>query len=67
MRLIDLDIQVKLSFEVKYYPILSCPQDNSPGITPDSKVHGAIMGPIWGQQDPGGSHVVPMNIAIRDS
>ena len=24
---------------------------------PDSKVHGANMGPIWGRQDPGGPHV----------
>ena len=24
-------------------------------IYPDSKVHGAHMGPIWGQQDPGGA------------
>ena len=31
---------------------------------PDSKVHGANMGPIWGQQDPGGPHVGPMNFAI---
>ena len=30
----------------------------------DSKVHGAIMGLIWGRQDPGGSHVGPMNFAI---
>ena len=28
---------------------------------PDSKVHGANMGPIWGRQDPGGPHVGPMN------
>ena len=28
---------------------------------PDSKVHGANMGSIWGRQDPGGSHVGPMN------
>ena len=34
---------------------------------PDSKVHGANMGPIWGQQDPGGSHVGPMNIAIWEA
>ena len=27
---------------------------------PDSKVHGANMGTIWGRQDPGGSHVGPM-------
>ena len=28
---------------------------------PDSKVHGATMGSIWGRQDPGGPHVDPMN------
>ena len=28
-------------------------------LPPDSKVHGANMGPIWGQQDPGGPHVGP--------
>ena len=32
--------------------------------SPDRKVHGANMGPIWGRQDPGGSHVGPMNLAI---
>ena len=31
---------------------------------PDSKVHGANMGRIWGQQDPGGPHVGPISIAI---
>ena len=31
---------------------------------PDSKVHGANMGPIWGPQDPGGPHVGLMNLAI---
>ena len=31
---------------------------------PDSKVHGANMGPIWDRQDPGGTHVGPMNFAI---
>ena len=31
---------------------------------PDSKVHGANMGPIWGWQHPGGPHVGPMNFAI---
>ena len=35
-------------------------------IIPDSKVHGANMGPIWGRQDPGGPHVGPMNFAIWD-
>ena len=31
---------------------------------PHSKVHGAIMGPIWGRQDSGGPHIGPMNFAI---
>ena len=31
---------------------------------PDSKVHGANMGSIWGQQGPGGPYVGPMNLAI---
>ena len=34
---------------------------------PDSKVYGAIMGPIWGRQDPGGPHVGPINCAIWES
>ena len=34
---------------------------------PDGKVHGANMGPIWGRQDPSGSHIGPMNFAIRDA
>ena len=33
---------------------------------PDNKVHGTNMGPIWGREDPGGSHVGPMNFAIWD-
>ena len=33
--------------------------------SPDSKVHGAYMGPTWGRQDPGGPHVGPMNLAMR--
>ena len=32
---------------------------------PDSKVHGANMGPIWVLSAPGGPHVGPMNLAIR--
>ena len=33
-------------------------------MNPDSKDHGANMGPIWGRQDPGGPYVGPMNCAI---
>ena len=31
---------------------------------PDSNIHGANIGPIWGRQDPGGPHVGLMNLAI---
>ena len=31
---------------------------------PDNKVHGANMGSSWGRQDPGGSHVGRMILAI---
>ena len=31
---------------------------------PDSKVHGANMGPTWVLWSPGGPHVGPMNLAI---
>ena len=34
-------------------------------ILPDSKVHGAYMGPILVLTAPDGPHVGPMNIAIR--
>ena len=34
--------------------------------SPDSKVHVAYMGPTWGQQNPGGPYVGPMNLAIRE-
>ena len=34
---------------------------------PDSKVHGANMGPIGDRQDPGGPHVCHMNFAIWDT
>ena len=44
---------------VKYLNGEMCPKSS-----PDSKVHGTNMGPIWGRQDPGGSHVGPMNFAI---
>ena len=37
---------------------------DEPEMYPDSKVHGANMGPIRGRQDPGGPHVGPMNFFI---
>ena len=35
------------------------------GILPDSKVHGANMGPTWVLSAPDGPLVGPMNLAIR--
>ena len=34
---------------------------------PDSKIHGANMGPTWVLSAPGGPHVGPMNLAVRAS
>ena len=34
-------------------------------VTPDSKVHGANMGPTWVLSDPGAPHVGPINLALR--
>ena len=36
-------------------------------VNPDSKVHGANMGPTWVLSAPDGPHVSPMNFAIRES
>ena len=33
---------------------------------PDSKVHGANMGPTWVLSAPDGPHVGPMNLALRE-
>ena len=35
------------------------------GYIPDSKVHGANMGPTWVLSAPDGPHVGPMNLAIK--
>ena len=39
--------------------------DNMNWVIPDSKVHGANMGPTWVLSAPDGSRVSPMNLAIR--
>ena len=41
-------------------PLYRNPRD----LSPDSKVHGANMGPTWGRQVPDGSHIGPTNLAI---
>ena len=39
---------------------------SSPAVerNPDNRVHVANMGPIWGQQGPGGPHVGPIKFVI---
>ena len=48
--------QVLLNSGVYQFP------DSCPLVIPDSKIHGANTGPIWGRQDPGGSHFDPMSL-----
>ena len=43
-----------------YYAVLELPNNH-----PDSKVHGANMGPTWVLSAPDGPHIGPMNLAIR--
>ena len=45
-----------------YCLLFSCCITN---VYPDSKVHGANMGPTWVLSAPDGPHVAPMNLAIR--
>ena len=35
--------------------------------TPESKVYGVNMGPIWGRLDPSGPHLGPMNFGTTVS
>ena len=55
---------------ISYYYVLpkdkSHTQIASDKSIPDSKVHGANMGPTWVLPAPDGPHVGPMNLAIRD-
>ena len=59
---------MKNSFQENGFEIISATSSPfCPGFDiPDSKVHGANMGPIWGRQDPGGPHGGLMNFVIWD-
>ena len=48
-------------------PLIFTLWHSSKNHVPDSKVHGANMGPTWVLSAPDGPHVGPMNLAIRDS
>ena len=52
--------------ETRFSTSLSGFSNSHLGDVPDSKVHGADMGPTWDRQDPSGPHVGPMNFAIWD-
>ena len=56
-------LHIPLTNTVPFCKIVFLPNAHN-RYTPDSKVHGANMGRIWGRQDPGGPHVGPMNFAI---
>ena len=51
-------------FDIELYCSATIPLLSS-SIFPDSKVHGANMGPTWVLSAPDGPHVGPMNLAIR--
>ena len=61
----------RLVIQICYSPILSSVRliafyyiRGTSHAYPDSKVHEANMGPTWGRQDPGGSHVGHVKLAI---
>ena len=49
-----------------YFPKLYSSPESTINDIPDSKVHGANMGPTWVLSAPDEPHVGPMNLAIRD-
>ena len=51
-------------FLLGYFCVRKSIKSSKKGANPDSKVHGANMGPIWGWQDPGWPHVGHMNFVI---
>ena len=48
----------------RWYEGFVCSTHTRVDVLPDSKVHGAIMGPTWGRQDPVGPHIGHINLAI---
>ena len=45
--------------------VQDCSISSATAMNPDSKVHGANMGPTWALSAPGGPQVGPMKLAIR--
>ena len=59
-------IQIKKKFQFLLIWILTTRLIFVSYSTPDSKVHVTNMGPTWVLSSPGGPHVGPMNLAIKD-
>ena len=62
-RIIELLVMYEISFASLNR---HCLTHASAHVIPDSKVHGANMGPTWVLSARDGPHVGPMNLAIRD-
>ena len=58
----ELIAQGEIANRLKEMPIITLPGHRQ--TYPDSKVHGANMGPIWGRHDSGVPYVGPMDFAI---
>ena len=61
--LYDLQTNERLHHSTQW-PVSKWSMCTSADSVPDSKVHGANMGPIWAWQYPDGPHVGPMSLAI---
>ena len=58
--------EIWVSLWARRLDVSDCPcYHKTPLKEPDSKVHGANMGPTWDLSAPDGPHVGPMNLAIR--
>ena len=57
---------MKTSKDTRPHVYSPFPSVEVPFHIPDSKVHGANMGPTWVLSAPDRPHLVPMNLALRD-
>ena len=60
----NYDSQLNLGENLSNFEVITMPANSFLNSFPGSKIHGANMGSIWGQQDPGGPHVGHMNFVI---
>ena len=65
-KLLHISYQVSLP-KMRFLQIKCLSQRQISTNDPDSKAHGANMGPTWVLSAPDGPHVGPMNLAIRET